>query len=90
MHCNGDRHATPPAPHELLQLGPCASRCCGVSPGGDHDGDDDGGDDGDGRDDGGDGAAVSHHTLLAWELPSARAALVAEARTWVDKELVHL
>ena len=33
---------------------------------------------------------VSHHALLARELPSARAALVAESRTWVDKELVHL
>ena len=33
---------------------------------------------------------MSHHALLAFELPSARSALVAESRTWVDKELVHL
>ena len=33
---------------------------------------------------------MSHHALLAFELPSARSALVAEARTWVDEELVHL
>ena len=33
---------------------------------------------------------VSHHALLARELPSTRAALVAESRTWVDKEQVHL
>ena len=33
---------------------------------------------------------MSHHALLAFEPPSARAALVAESKTWVDEELVHL
>ena len=33
---------------------------------------------------------MSHHALLAFEMPSTQPALVAESRTWVDKELVHL